>query len=1267
MLVKAGMMAVISPRATGADDVSGSGSGFGNPPPEKNGRGEMRRPPGLVAPGEGVTNNHPPGLVVPRGGDGVGDCRESGYRGPLMSPLREAVAMSFGGRRVKMMVSTHSPSTRPEDVGHGGRTDWGYPPKPQRRQSSPPQTGTKNTEAAREAAAREGCGRAVGCLTAAAGAPAAGAAGAGGGGSGCGGGAFCAGGGFSDNGGTSGGNAGHGDRKPPTISVLQYTADAMQKQEVPVRADRLLSLPRTTVVAAAAATTAASGGDAGVDCTPNLQAGEQCATSIRRRVEAPQIRKLREERRVLCVFMRYRLEISAENLRGLDRVILTSEARRAVVNAEVKAATEAFRRDIAEANRFRLEAEACKAALTEVAVIPPVPANSIARGVYGDWFHGREYNRFVDKARERYGDGSDELFVATDVVSQQHRTQNGGEGGSVWAVGVKELGQGTFGVVTRLDVLTLGKSYAAKEFKDQGEGGDNGSWMKGCAQAGLLTEMIVHNSMPPHANIAGPSAMDDRDKDSLVVFYDLAVDDFHGYATGQVPASPGVLMRLLSDMARGLEHLGRHGVSHNDVKPGNMLVFEDSGVLVAKVTDLGCALAHGDMRRGQGTIGGQVPEGMMSREVACEPSQDVFALAHMVLLTLTKNEWKSSNMWFSKAVQTDGDKEITSKMEARNASVASKHHFMDGVTLRNQIDPRARAALVNPEHLYDGLTDDVKEKVIILLAKALSPDPTKRPPMAEMLAELDDMNECLLEIETRGVISVAAAATVAGGGQSRMASTDAGEVGVADDHVAPHPQPAAPATLEAVSGPFEGRGSAVPQQVAAVAGVNVIPSIIPQVAVGPAVSRETADGSASAEEEEGGGGGRSALAPLATPATDGQRSTVSRPLQEGAVPVLGVVSGGIPSHDGRSGGGHHVVPVASTASIVQSGVVTGGSAAVMPGSAGVGGGVAVTAAVGGGRRVVDSQAPLLQCPARLRSPRTGDVESAGRVGRAKGGRGTGLVPRALAVNDAAPYVVEGGDGGGLRTSHHSNRPPAGPAPRRSTTRRNAAGGARMDAGRVTNSHRATNTARGAASPFAQRQRRYNPRGPQGQGRTNANHGGHHRGSRRGMAEKSDSSSSLRQGHHHHYAGVPLAWGHHHLPAAANNLVLPRPHPQFRVYPQHQQSWGVGGVGAAPSHYSPSGSSTRQMHQGGYVGGGRAGVFRPPQAPVPLPPVPQPSIYHDPRCAGGCGGGGCGGCGVPRSPGHMQFIPGGTFLPVYYPLATGVDGFPPRWQRTCVVR
>lgn len=58
-------------------------------------------------------------------------------------------------------------------------------------------------------------------------------------------------------------------------------------------------------------------------------------------------------------------------------------------------------------------------------------------------------------------------------------------------------------------------------------------------------------------------------------------------------------------------------------------------------------IAHGDMKEGQGTIGGRAPEAMMRRKVACEPSQDVYALAHLVLLTFSKNGFKSHNMWVS--------------------------------------------------------------------------------------------------------------------------------------------------------------------------------------------------------------------------------------------------------------------------------------------------------------------------------------------------------------------------------------------------------------------------------------------------------------------------------------------------------------------------------------------------------------------------------------------------------------------------------------------
>ncbi|CAM9745710.1 unnamed protein product, partial [Hapterophycus canaliculatus] len=155
--------------------------------------------------------------------------------------------------------------------------------------------------------------------------------------------------------------------------------------------------------------------------------------------------------------------------------------------------------------------------------------------------------------------------------------------------------------------------------------------------------------------------------------------------------------------------------------------------------------AFGEIKKGEGTIGGRPPEGTLDRRLPCEASQDVFALGHMVLLTLTKLEWKNSNMWVSEAVLTAEDKRICAAL-----SKTSSQKYLDVVTPRNQLDPRARATLLKLEHLEDTLGDVVKERVVDLLVRALSPDPAKRPSMSEMLAELSDLDSYLLEVETQG-------------------------------------------------------------------------------------------------------------------------------------------------------------------------------------------------------------------------------------------------------------------------------------------------------------------------------------------------------------------------------------------------------------------------------------------------------------------------------------------------------------------------------------
>eukprot|EP00903_Cladosiphon_okamuranus_P020823 g19124.t1 len=105
-----------------------------------------------------------------------------------------------------------------------------------------------------------------------------------------------------------------------------------------------------------------------------------------------------------------------------------------------------------------------------------------------------------------------------------------------------------------------------------------------------------------------------------------------------------------------------------------------------------------------GTTGGLPPEAMLCREVPCEASQDVYALGHLILLTFTKHEWKGHNMWLSKAVRGNEDFRCT-------GTKGEQRKYLDKVTLRNQIDPRTRAVLLNPDHLVDELGKEVKELV----------------------------------------------------------------------------------------------------------------------------------------------------------------------------------------------------------------------------------------------------------------------------------------------------------------------------------------------------------------------------------------------------------------------------------------------------------------------------------------------------------------------------------------------------------------------------
>eukprot|EP00968_Pinguiococcus_pyrenoidosus_P024954 scaffold5230_cov153-Pinguiococcus_pyrenoidosus.AAC.1 len=65
-----------------------------------------------------------------------------------------------------------------------------------------------------------------------------------------------------------------------------------------------------------------------------------------------------------------------------------------------------------------------------------------------------------------------------------------------------------------------------------------------------------------------------------------------GTQNGNVPLLRGVLMKVFTSVARGMEHFHSKGILHRDIKPENLLLFAPAGAeqaFQAKFCDFGVA------------------------------------------------------------------------------------------------------------------------------------------------------------------------------------------------------------------------------------------------------------------------------------------------------------------------------------------------------------------------------------------------------------------------------------------------------------------------------------------------------------------------------------------------------------------------------------------------------------------------------------------------------------------------------------------------------
>jgi len=166
----------------------------------------------------------------------------------------------------------------------------------------------------------------------------------------------------------------------------------------------------------------------------------------------------------------------------------------------------------------------------------------------------------------------------------------------------RRVGKGRFGYVYEATDRATGRGVAVK-FVDGaiGAGDPDGSACfevadDDCGIELARDEIDVMSWLPPHPNVVRMLEHFETNVDgetTVAIVLELADGDLYA----RMEESPGgrlderAAAAYVRDVARALRHLHRHGITHRDVKPENVLLFSDSsgGRPTAKLCDFGWA------------------------------------------------------------------------------------------------------------------------------------------------------------------------------------------------------------------------------------------------------------------------------------------------------------------------------------------------------------------------------------------------------------------------------------------------------------------------------------------------------------------------------------------------------------------------------------------------------------------------------------------------------------------------------------------------------
>ena len=160
---------------------------------------------------------------------------------------------------------------------------------------------------------------------------------------------------------------------------------------------------------------------------------------------------------------------------------------------------------------------------------------------------------------------------------------------------LEKVGEGTYGKVYKAKDKLTGQLVALKKTRLQmDEEGVPPTALREVSLLQMLSQSLYVVRLLSVQHIDANNSDDDSKSNLYLVFEFLDTDlkkfiDSHRKGPNPRPLSPSLIQSFLFQLCKGVAHCHSHGVLHRDLKPQNLLLDQERGIL--KIADLGLGRA----------------------------------------------------------------------------------------------------------------------------------------------------------------------------------------------------------------------------------------------------------------------------------------------------------------------------------------------------------------------------------------------------------------------------------------------------------------------------------------------------------------------------------------------------------------------------------------------------------------------------------------------------------------------------------------------------